>query len=613
MRYFVYCRKSQEAEDRQVMSLEAQTDEIERAFGNDADIEIVDHYEEAFSAKQPGRPIFNEMMERIERGEAEGIIAWHPDRLARNSVDGGRIIYLLDQGVLKGLRFCSYNFENSSEGKFMLTVIFGYSKYTVDNLSENVKRGNRIKLKNGWLPNLAPTGYRNCKETSTIVVDQPHFDAIRRMFALLLSGNYTVPEIHRIVCEQWGYLTPIIKTRGGKRLSRAGLYHILSNPFYAGYIRWNGHLYEGSHTPVVSKSEFEKAQRILGRNGPTRPQQLSFPYRGLFTCGACGLAVTAERKRKPSGRTYVYYHCTRMHRTPKCRQPSIEARALDRQVDDFLDRITIPQSVTDWLREHMQSAQQGIADARHAVTQKLAAQVESVKRQLSNLTDLRVRELVSDNEFEAKRETLQRELGKTEERAAEAENNKSTFEPLLILQILCNRARFWFTQADDATKRGILKILCSNPTLTDKKALFEAKKPFRDIVQIADCLNLLADVDDVRRTPDCAASAQNGVLLADVDDVRMAPDCADSAQNGVLLADVDDVRRIPDCAADAQSRALTQLEALVVEPDVIALAEEVRQLIEQIEPEALAPLARQHPSSPPKRTAVRRAPADHWP
>lgn len=561
MKYFIYCRKSEEDEERQVMSLESQDDEIARAFGDNSNIEIVDRYEEAFSAKQPGRPLFNEMMARIERGEAEGIIAWHPDRLARNSVDGGRIIYLLDKGALKDLRFCSYSFENSSQGKFMLNIIFGYSKYYVDNLSENVKRGIRTKLKNGWLPNLAPTGYRNCKQTSTIVPDPEHFDAIRRMFALLLSGNHTVPEIHRIVCEQWGYLTPVVKTRGGKLLSRSALYRILSNPFYAGYIRWNGQLHEGSHTPVISRSDFEKAQRILGRNGPTRPKERRFAYRGLLTCGACGLAVTAERKRKKSGRTYVYYHCTRVHRTPKCRQPSIEARELDEQVEAFLDRVTVPQSVTDWLREHLESVQQGMAEARHTVMRKLTAQVESIKKQLSNLTDLRVRELVDDNEFETKRETLQRELGKAQERAAGAENHKATFEPVLILQILCNRASFWFAQADDATKRAILKILCSNPTLTDKKTLFEAKKPFRDIAHAINCLNLRGDVDDVR----------------------------------------------------TQADALQRLEHLASEPDVVTLAQEVRQLIEQIEPEALAPLGRLRPSSPPKPTKARKAPADHWP
>ena len=80
------------------------------------------------------------MMDCIQQGQAEGIIAWHPDRMARNSMDGGRIIYLLDQGRLTDLKFCTYSFENNAQGKFMLNIIFGYSKLYVDNLSENVAR-----------------------------------------------------------------------------------------------------------------------------------------------------------------------------------------------------------------------------------------------------------------------------------------------------------------------------------------------------------------------------------------------------------------------------------------------------------------------------------------
>jgi len=154
MKYFVYCRKSTEDEDHQVLSIESQRTELQKRFFSKDDIIVVDIFEEARTAKIPGRPIFNQMLKRINRGDADGIIAWHPDRLARNSVDGGQVIYFLDLGIVKDLKFASYNFENNSQGKFMLGIMFSNSKYYSDNLSENVKRGNRTKVEKGCAPAL---------------------------------------------------------------------------------------------------------------------------------------------------------------------------------------------------------------------------------------------------------------------------------------------------------------------------------------------------------------------------------------------------------------------------------------------------------------------------
>ena len=93
MKYFIYTRKSTDSEERQVLSIEAQMFEL-REYAKKENLNIVREFVESKTAKEPGREIFNEMMGGIENGEAEGILAWHPDRLARNSIDGGRIIYL---------------------------------------------------------------------------------------------------------------------------------------------------------------------------------------------------------------------------------------------------------------------------------------------------------------------------------------------------------------------------------------------------------------------------------------------------------------------------------------------------------------------------------------
>ena len=106
-KYFLYARKSTDVEDKQVLSIEAQIAEL-RKYARDNSLHIVDTIIEKRTAKIPGRPKFGTMLKRIEAGEASGIIAWHPDRLARNSIDGGQIIYFLDQTHLTNLKFPTF-------------------------------------------------------------------------------------------------------------------------------------------------------------------------------------------------------------------------------------------------------------------------------------------------------------------------------------------------------------------------------------------------------------------------------------------------------------------------------------------------------------------------
>src|SRR3989344_1391512 len=265
-KFFLYARKSTDVEDKQVRSIEDQITEL-RAYAKTEGLNIVEEFIEKQSAKIPGRPIFGEMIKHIEKGDASGILAWHPDRLARNSVHGGLLIFLLDSGKLAGLKLPTFWCENTSQGKFMLNIAFGQSKYYVDSLSENTKRGLRQKVRRGEYPSLAPIGYINDVRTKTVVVDKKKSRIIKAIFEMYAKNSSRLEDISNFLAQSG------IHSKNGKRLHRDRITFILSNPFYTGLFKYGGELHEGKYEPIITKKLFDTAQEILKQRGKPRHKQ----------------------------------------------------------------------------------------------------------------------------------------------------------------------------------------------------------------------------------------------------------------------------------------------------------------------------------------------------
>ena len=370
MKYFIYARKSTDDEERQILSIQAQLDELRMLATKDG-LQVVHEYIEAQTAKEPGRPVFNEMLAAMERGEAQGILAWHPDRLARNSVDGGRIVYALDTGKVSALKFPTFWFENTPQGKFMLSIAFGQSKYYVDNLSENIRRGLRKKLREGIYPNMPPPGYRNDKQTRAIVIDEARALFIRKMFEAYATGAYTYASLAKTVTS-WGFLGV-----RNKPMAASKVRDILTNPFYIGLFRFSGEIYEGKHPPLIPRDLFEQVQKGLKRNGRGRYVKHSrFPFRGLIVCHECGCAITSDVQGG-----HPYYRCGK--RRGPCDLKTIREEALTQLLRASIRRVSISDEaaalmlaeVDRWIMAD-QAAQAGLVERQKSDLARITARLE---------------------------------------------------------------------------------------------------------------------------------------------------------------------------------------------------------------------------------------------
>jgi site-specific DNA recombinase len=424
MKYYLYARKSSEDEERQVMSIEAQLAEL-ADFAKRENITIAETFIESKSAKQPGRPVFNEMITKVHASkEPVGLLAWHPDRLARNSIDGGQIIYSIDIGKIVALRFPTFWFEPTPQGLFMLQVAFGQSKYFSDNLSENVKRGIRQKLRRGEWPGRAPMGYTNNLKTHDIEPDPIKARVIKRAFEEYADGKHGLDSLRERM-SFWG-----VVSASGKPLARSTVQRILSNPVYLGLIERNGETYEGGFPPIVPIATFEKAQRVLRSRAKPRHRKHShnFPFTGLLKCGECGAAITAQYAHGNGG-TYVYYRCTK--RLGPCSQGYARDDSLLAQLKLLISKVTISEDWQEKMLAQIEIWEKDKSQSTLAFAQNIESRIKATEAKLDKLVNEFLDGNIEKEVYLAKKdEFIKQKLALKQKKADFGQKGNNWIEPL---------------------------------------------------------------------------------------------------------------------------------------------------------------------------------------
>lgn len=476
--YIEYDRRSSEAKEKQALSLPDQRAECKKVEARDR-LNVKYRFAESRSAFKPhNREDFDNAIKLIKEGKANAFLCWKEDRLCRNPEEGGILLQLLQDGILKEIRTVSGGTHTPDSDHLILQIHFGMANQYSRNLSQSVIRGLNHKCERGEYPRPAPIGYEGYGERGQRKI-QPHpveASLIIKAFELAASGGLSLSQI----CEQLKQSG--LRNKQGKVMGKSQLHQILSRPTYYGYFYQNGELFEGTYEPLIKKALFDQVQEALRNRSKPKVKVWIHTYNGLITCGDCGCQITTTIKEKYYKRTdrtavYTYHNCT--HRRGNCSQKAVTGKKLERLLSNQITKIEIDQETFDLgikLFKAKHGEEMNKLSKRHRY---LDNQYVAIQKKLKAIVDMRADGELTKEEFLEQKKELLGERKSTEEKLNDNQLSADSWLELCT-KYLNNAFQAREIMESDVMedKRNLILDVGQNLILEDKKLQFSFKQPY---------------------------------------------------------------------------------------------------------------------------------------
>ncbi|KKR46467.1 MAG: Recombinase [Parcubacteria group bacterium GW2011_GWB1_40_14] len=297
-------------------------------------VKVFSASESASGAKQ--RKVFCDMMKFVEKKGIPHLLCEKVDRMTRNLKDAVIVNDWLESNPERQIHFVKQNLiihkNAKSDEKFRWDIEIVLAKKYISNLSEEVKKGQKEKLAQGWLPQKPPLGYKTIGEKGhkIHVIDDGVAPLIREAFELYATGQRSLKTLGEAMFEKG------LRSRSGRMIPKSRLADILNDPFYIRKNRFNGQITPGEQERLISDDLFNNVQEILRRKHNPKYRKHCPVFKGLVVCEGCNGRVTWETQKG-----HWYGHCN----TRNC--PSrlyVRQEKFEEQVLPLLDRIAIKNS-----------------------------------------------------------------------------------------------------------------------------------------------------------------------------------------------------------------------------------------------------------------------------
>ena len=495
MKSTILCRVSSKEQEETGYSLPAQ-EELLTKYALKRDLNVCKVFSISESASgQKQRAIFDEMMSYIRQNNVKVLIVEKVDRLTRNFKDMVMIDEWLEKDaerqvhLVKDSLIMHKNSRSQENLNWGIRVLF--AKNQIDNLSEEVKKGQAQKLKDGWLPTEPPSGYISSgdKGRKIYLIDKQTAPLVREMFQLYGSGMYSLKKLTETMKEKG------LRNKNDNPHQRSRIHTLLSNPFYIGKNRWNGLEYQGKQELFIDGDLFNKVQLILKSKTTPKYRKHVYLFSGFIHCRECSGTITWELQKGTA-----YGHCNHYRNCSQKLWP--KEYEIESQIQTILDKLAIKnRRIVDWVRKALKEYHKDHIEASTVSHEALSGEIERIERRMDNLYEDKLDERITQDFYDRKFKQYSDELEKTKNQLdVQTDDNKQYYQLGLNFYEISQKGGGIYKKAKKEQKRSLIKLVFKELWLDEGVLTYRYNKAFEILSGIAVELNSSKVAQKAKRT-----------------------------------------------------------------------------------------------------------------
>ena len=474
MKAVLFCRVSSKEQEETGYSLDSQ-EKLLKIYSERKGFEIAKIFsisESAGGKKQ--REIFNQMIAYVLEKDIKIIVCEKVDRLTRNFKDAVWIDEWLEDDAERQVHLVKDSLilhkESRSQEKLNWGIRILFAKNYIDNLSEEVKKGYKEKIEQGWMPHISPVGYKSSGEErhKIHVLDENKCGFVKEIFTLYATGGYSLQQLSDLMFKKG------LRSERGNKLNKSKIHEILRNPFYTGRFRWGEKIYQGKHERLISDELFEQVNKTMQGKNTNVASKRNFLFKRLVRCAECGGLITWEEHKG-----YIYGHCN--HYKPCSQKTWVKEDYVEEEIYEAIKRFQIKNKrIADWILKALKDSHKDEIENHEAKKNEINKQIDFIQNRIERLYDDKLDGIITTEFYAHKYEQLAQSKGLlTSSLDSLSKTNSDYYQNGVNVYELSQTAPETYKKADNDNKRQILRIVFEKMILDNGKLRYTYSRPFQ--------------------------------------------------------------------------------------------------------------------------------------